>query len=272
MMRADLHCHTTCSDGTFSPKEILDHAKALGLSALSITDHDTIDAYLVAIPYAKEIGIKLGAGIELSTVFNAQNVHVLAYDFLLDSPDLLHFLERHRLRRVIRNREILQKLAQNRMLITEEELELSRGPGHAVGRPHIAQRMVAKGYVRSVREAFDKYMGEGKSCYAAGPVITLEETLKIVRSSGGKSFIAHPHLIRRRRILRELLKLPFDGIECYYGNFPRDACEKWVHIAKEKGWLVSGGSDFHGTLRPEISLGRSWVGEELYNTIFQRSL
>jgi predicted metal-dependent phosphoesterase TrpH len=269
MFRADLHCHTTCSDGTFTPEELLKHAQEIGLSGLSITDHDTLDAYASAIPYAHTLGIRLGAGIELSTVFQMQNVHVLAYDFLLDSPQLLELLQRHSQRRVDRNRMILQKLKENKMPIDDKEL---LDAAHTIGRPHIAVKMVSLGYVRSVREAFDKYLGEGKLCYVAGEPISLAETLDVVHSSQGKAFLAHPHLIRRRRLLREILKLPFDGIECYYGNFPRDACEKWVQIARDKKWLISGGSDFHGTLRPELSLGRSWIDEEKFATIFQRTL
>lgn len=268
MFRADLHCHTTCSDGTFSPEELVQHAHTIGLSGLAITDHDTLDAYPSAIPRARAAGIRLGSGIELSTVFHTQNIHILAYDFILDSPPLLNLLKRHHERRIVRNRGILKKLKENKMPIDEEELcQLGQ---HTIGRPHIALKMIALGYVRSVKEAFDKYLGEGKRCYVPGQLIPLAETLEIVRASQGKAFIAHPHLIRRRKLLREILKLPFDGIECYYGNFPRNACEKWVQIAKDKGWLVSGGSDFHGALRPELNLGRSWIDEEKFTQIFQR--
>ncbi len=267
--RADLHAHTTCSYGTFSPEELVVHAKEVGLSALAITDHDNIDAYATAIPKAKEIGLILGSGVEFSSVFKEMNVHILGYDVLLDNPALIAFCERHRNRRLLRNQAILEKLSRHKMPISEEEL-LRRGT--LLGRPHIAQIMVDKGYVTSIRQAFQLYLGDDLCCYERGDSISSEETVALIHQAGGKAFLAHPHLMDHQSKIRELLKLPFNGIECHYAKFPRDQEKRWIKMAKEKNMLMSGGSDFHGTVKSYIPLGCSWVDEPTFDAIFQRRL
>lgn len=268
MFRADLHCHSTFSDGTFTPEQLLRHAKEVGLSALSITDHDTIEAYTVAPPIAKELGLLLGSGVEFSTMFRGMSIHVLGYDFDLESPEIHALCARHQKRRHDRNKRILERLSRLSMPIYEEEL-LAMGE-RSLGRPHIAQLMIKKGYVSTIREAFNLYIGDGKPCFDPGEGISTEETLAIIRKGGGKSFLAHPHLLEHANKIKELLKLPFDGIECHYARFTPDKEKRWIKIAQEKGWLISGGSDFHGSVKEYISLGCSWVNEETFNKIFQR--
>lgn len=268
MFRADLHCHTTCSDGTMTPRELVIHAKEIGLSALSITDHDTIAAYESAIPAAKENGLILGTGVEFSTSFRKTSIHVLAYDFDLQSEQIRGLCSRHVKRRKTRNQMILERLSRLSMPVFEEEL--NQFGSEMIGRPHIAQVMVRKGYVSSIKEAFHRFLGDGCPCFESGQTISLEETLTIIHEGGGKAFIAHPHLIVHRNTIKELLKLPFDGIECYYAKIPPFRESVWLKIAKEQGLLVSGGSDFHGAVKEHIPLGSSWVGEEAFHQIFQR--
>ncbi|MBS0620154.1 MAG: PHP domain-containing protein [Verrucomicrobia bacterium] len=269
MFRADLHCHTTCSDGTFSVEQLLKHAKEVGLAGISITDHDTTKAYETAPALAKQLGLALGSGVEFSTQFGTLSVHVLGYDFDLNDPGIEALCHRHRHRRQSRNRAILEKLAHHQMPLNEEELSLQ---GSLIGRPHIAQLMVAKGYVLSIQEAFQKYIGDEGNCFVRGEGITTEETLSILHGAGGKAFIAHPHLFRRGREVKNLLSLPFDGIECHYGNFTSNKEGPWIRLAKERGLLISGGSDFHGANKEYIALGASWVDEETFHKIFQKLL
>lgn len=264
--KADLHCHTTCSDGTMTPQEIVRHAKALGLSALAITDHDTIAAYEEAIPVAKQEGILLGVGAEFSSTFRKTSVHILAYDFPLDSAPIHALCQRHKIRRKERNQNILQNLSRLGFVIREEELPASH---ETIGRPHIAALMLQKKYVSSFREAFDLYIGDGKPCFDPGTPITTQETIDIIHAAKGKAFIAHPHLLQGARKRREIYNLPFDGIECYYGRFPKDASTPFLQLAKEKKWLTSGGSDFHGQNKEYSYLGSSWVDEETFLQIFQ---
>lgn len=267
MFRADLHCHTTFSDGTFTPEELLCHAKEIGLSGLAITDHDTIDAYTVAPKIAKELGLKLGSGAEFSCHFKQKNVHILAYDFDLKSESIRSLCLRHIERRRMRNLEILEKLSRMSMPIFEEELQAISQK--SIGRPHIAHLMVQKGYVSSITQAFALYLGDQCPCYSAGKPIAAEETIDVIHAAGGKAFIAHPHLIKRMSEIKALLELPFDGIECYYGNFRKDQERRWIQIAEERHLLKSGGSDFHGTDKDYLRFGSSWVDEETFNLIFQ---
>ncbi|NGX46005.1 MAG: 5'-3' exoribonuclease [Chlamydiae bacterium] len=267
--RADLHCHSTCSAGTLTPVEIIDLAKKVGLSGLSITDHDTVAAYETAIPYAKEVDILLGIGAEFSSVFKGVSVHVLGYDFELDHPAIKALCLNHKKRREGRNAAILEKLKRKGMPIEEEELGTT---DKTIGRPHIALAMVERGYASSIQDAFNRFIGDGKSCFDLGTPISTEETLSAIHEAGGKAFVAHPHLMAGERLIKELLSLPFDGIECYYSRMPPHREKPWVKLAEGRGLLKSGGSDFHGSVKPQISLGCSWVDEATFRSLFTRCL
>lgn len=268
--RADLHCHTTCSDGSMTPREIVFHAKEMGLSGLSITDHDNVSAYTEAIPAAKEAKIALGTGVEFSSVTEGRSVHLLGYDFDPTDPELKAFCERHVIRRRGRNKAIFSKLEKQGMKIDEEKFETLLEKGLPVGRPHIALELVEKGYVKTVQEAFDRFLGDRKPCFDPGSPISTRETIDLIHKLGGKAFLAHPHFLRNSRLIRQLLSLPLDGIECYYARIPSEQEAKWVQLAEKHGLLMSGGSDFHGEIKPMIPLGCSWVTEETFDKIFER--
>jgi len=270
MFQADLHCHSTCSDGTFTPRNLLLHAKEIGLSGISITDHDTIEAYIEAPQVARQLGLKLGSGVEFSSIFQGLSIHILGYDFDLQSPAIQELCKRHQKRRLERNRGILDKLRRLGMPLLEEDL-LAIG-GASVGRPHIAQLMTQKGYVATPVQAFNLYIGDGKPCFESGEGISSEETIAIIHQGGGKAFLAHPHLLKHSGKVKELLKLPFKGIECYYARYLASQQTRWLKMAQEKGLLVSGGSDFHGAFKEHVPLGSSWVDEERFHQIFQRVL
>ncbi|MCI0382448.1 MAG: PHP domain-containing protein [Chlamydiae bacterium] len=269
MFRADLHCHTHFSDGTLSPTELILLAEQSGLSAISITDHDTIGAYQEAKGVAKKHNVILATGIEFSCKFEGLNIHLLGYDFSLESKKLLTFCELHEKRRKKRNELILKKLAQLKMAIAIEELEEMKRKKGALGRPHIANLMIKHGYVATFQEAFDRFIGDDKIAYVEGPVFSVEETIQIIHGAGGKAFLAHPHHIDHSGKINKLLEKPFDGIECYYNRSHPHEEQKWINIARERNLLISGGSDFHGSIRPNIPLGCSWVDEELFYKIFQ---
>ncbi len=262
--RADLHCHSTCSDGTLMPQELIKHAIEIGLKGLSITDHDTVDAYNEALPFAKSLQFDLIPGVEFSAMHKNATVHILGYAFHLNDAELLSFCKRHTERRSDRNQQILQKLAKMGIKITEEDIRLANDKLHSIGRPHIAQAMRAKGYVQSIQDAFKKYIGEGKPAYASGESFSVEETLERIHRANGLAVIAHPHLIDDQRILKGLLDMNFDGIECFYSKFSREHSARWIEIAQKKNWLMTGGSDFHGSVKPNVPLGCSWVNEETF--------
>lgn len=270
--RADLHCHTTYSDGSVDPKNLIELAIKMGLNAIAITDHDTVDAYKIAVPHAKKHNFLLGTGVEFSCEFKKQSIHVLGYDFSLQNEMFLTYCLRQQEKRLRRNRDILDKLRHFQMAIEESELLEIHHKASTLGRPHIAAVMVLKGYVKSIQEAFQLYLGDDRSCFVPGSPFPVEEALAVIRQAGGKSFIAHPHLYQNSHLIREVINLPFNGIECHYGRSHPDKMKRWQKIAKHKKLLISGGSDFHGEAKPHISLGSSWVNREVFFSIFEHNL
>lgn len=264
--RADLHCHSTCSDGTATPIELIQLAVEKGLQGLSITDHDSVNAYPIARAEAEKQGVRLISGVEFSATHKQQSVHILGYSFDLSHEAIRALCKLHFERRRDRNQQIVEKLKALGKPIDEQ---FSEGI-ETIGRPHIAKAMIDKGYVENYQEAFKLYLGEDKPAYSRGTTISIEETLAAIKSAGGVAIIAHPHLIQKPELLREILTMPFDGIECYYGNFMRDRCDRWLKIAKRRNWLATGGSDFHGQVKPNLSLGSSWIGPETFETLYAR--
>jgi len=270
---ADLHCHTTCSDGSLSPEEIVRLAKEKGLSGLSITDHDTIDAYTWAIPEAKKQGIELITGVEFSASHAGVPIHILAYAFSLESEEIKNFCQLHHARRDNRNKAILEKLRIHNMPVSMDEIFdiIKNSPtSHSdqiIGRPHIAQVMVNKGYVKTIQDAFRLYLAEDKSCYDPGKIFTVQETIDVIHKAKGIAVIAHPHLIKNSKVLFEILELNFDGIECFYACFYPEQNKRWIKIAQKKNWLMTGGSDFHGDIKPNLPLGASGVDEKAFRAI-----
>lgn len=267
--RADLHCHTTCSDGSMTPEELVRHAHEIGLKGISITDHDTVDAYLTAPSLAESLGIKMITGVEFSTSYKEHSVHILGYGIDPNHSSIKALCQKHVTRRRNRSLKILEKLQKLGFDISENDLRPTPSKHEIIGRPHIAQAMLKKGYVQSLKEAFHKYLTEGKPAYVPEKSISVEETIEVIHQGGGVAVIAHPHLIKRQNIIRHLKELNFQGIECYYGNFKMHDNQKWLNIAESKKWLITGGSDFHGIAKPAISLGSSWVGSENFEKLTQ---
>jgi predicted metal-dependent phosphoesterase TrpH len=270
--KADMHCHTTASDGSLDPKQIIDLAVEGGLKGISITDHDTIDAYEIAAPYAKKKGIYLGTGVEFSCEWKGHSLHVLGYDFSLEDSGFLTYCIRQQTKRGYRNQEILEKLAALKIDIKPEDLFLTHEKASTLGRPHIAAAMVRKGYVKTIQEAFQFYLGDGKRCFVPGEPFPVEEAIDVIHKAEGKAFLAHPHLYPDSSLVRSALVLAFDGVECFYGRAPLFKTKRWKKLAEQKGLLISGGSDFHGEAKPHINLGSSWVDQELFFKIFNRHL
>lgn len=256
MFRADTHCHTTFSDGSLNPLELVQKARAEGLSALSFTDHDDADAYLMAREHADQLGFALAPGVELSCLEEGESIHILGYGF--EIPPMQAILADYKRLRAERNCQMLAKLASLGMPIALEELPSSQG---SLGRPHIALKMMEKGYVCSFREAFEKWIGDGKPAFAQVARPSVQEGIAHIHSCKGLAVLAHPHLVRPAHLFNQLLRYAFDGIEGYYGDFSTD---RFAKIGKERGWLVTGGSDFHGVGKRNERLGSSWSDEETF--------
>lgn len=265
--RADLHSHTTCSDGSDAPLALLHLAKQVGLSALSITDHDTVDAYTPELfKEAAKLSLQILPGVEISSMEGNTSVHILGYGFDLNADSLHHFLRQIQTARTERNQIMVKKLQKHGVAITEEEL-MAFAPHRTVGRPHMAALMVQKGYAASIADAFDRYLKESACCYVPGFKHTPKEVIEEIHKAGGKAVLAHPHFIRKDSLVKKLLQLPFDGIECYYALLDKHVEAPWVKLAKARGLIATGGSDYHGKVKPQIPLGCSWVGEETFFTL-----
>ena len=267
--RYDLHCHSSFSDGTLFPKELLYLAKKVGLSGISITDHDTIDGYTDELLHvAKELEIELLTGVEISSSLNDETVHILGYGFDYSSEILKSFLEEVQKRRYQRNLVILKKLAAHNIKISEAELYKNiQFENATIGRPHIAILMVEKGYVKDFKAAFNQYLQDGGCCYVIGDKFSPNEIIEILHKVEAKAVLAHPQQVSKLDVLNDLLDMPFDGLEAYYGKMVLHKEKRWVRIAKKKGWLITGGSDFHGAIKPFLNLGCSWVSKECFDLL-----
>jgi 3',5'-nucleoside bisphosphate phosphatase len=268
--RADLHCHSSFSDGTDTPPHLIELAIEKGLSGLSITDHDTTAAYPEALVSAKERDFPLLSGIEFSASYRAEPVHILGYAYHLQSAAIITLCERHKRRRQERNQEIVENLRKRGIILDLHTFqEKTKG---SWGRPHIADALVKMGVVSSIQEAFDLFLAEGRPAYVPGEPISVEETIDSIHQGRGKAVLAHPHLIKRKSTLRALLKMPLDGLECYYARFTLEQAKKWIDLAQQRKWLMTGGSDYHGHTKPHNSLGSSWVGKETFDLLYTHFL
>jgi predicted metal-dependent phosphoesterase TrpH len=270
--RADMHMHSYFSDGTNSPEELLYLAKEKNLSAISITDHDTIDAYDDNLfELAKKLNIKLVVGSEISSQLFNTTVHILAYGIDLYSKSFKKFLKELCEKRRDRNIKILEKLRKNNIDISENDLiEYSNKTNISktvLGRVHIAKLMVEKGYVKTINEAFDEFIKDDGPCFVMGDRFTPKEVIDQIHMANGKAVLAHPNIIKSRKVIDALLELDFDGIEVYYAKLYSVHERKWLKIAQKKNLIATGGSDFHGSVKPFITLGCSWVDEKTFNKI-----
>ncbi|HEY1240735.1 MAG TPA: PHP domain-containing protein [Bryobacteraceae bacterium] len=257
----DLHSHTNESDGTCSPGELVQEAARAGVTVLGITDHDTFRGFDQAAPLADQAGIEAVCGIELSTKLHGQSVHLLGY-FLGDNG-LKSFrtwvLEMQASRRE-RNVRLAARLRELGFDITLEEAE-KRGRG-MTGRPHFAQLMVEKGYVASLRQAFDEYLDESAKGYVHRIEPQFSAGVARIREAGGIASLAHPVRVRGDipALLPELCEAGLNAIEAYHSDHtPRDT-EQYVGLAERYGLMVTGGSDFHGAVKPGVQLGTGYNG------------
>ncbi|WP_339816699.1 PHP domain-containing protein [Paenibacillus sp. FSL R7-0216] len=251
MERYDLHTHTQASDGMNQPAENVRLAKEKGLTGLAITDHDTVAGIAEALLAGKELGLDVVPGIEISTRVGEKDIHVLGYFVDPEDNRFKERLARLRLVREERNGLIIAKLEQLGLSITLEEVKagLSRPlrPDESLGRPHIADTLVRKGYVSDMRDAFDRYLAEGKPGYASLPRIAPEEAIVWIREAGGVPVLAHPGLYSDDDLVRSIVERGKPaGIEVYHSDHGPEEELRYAAMAEKYGLIVTGGSDYHG--------------------------
>ena len=255
----DLHVHSTESDGTFTPEEVIVEAKRVGLSALALTDHDTASGIKKAIPIAKQEGIELIPGIELSTSYRDKEIHIVGLYIDTENEALLQKTAAFRSCRDNRNEEMVAALQKEGFQITMEAL-YAENPDCVVTRANIARFLYNHGMIKSVQEAFDKYIGDGCKCYINRFKVSPTDATALIKEAGGVAILAHPLLYRINTnqlqvLIDELKEAGLDGIEAIYSTHTQGEEQLVKRIARENNLLISGGSDFHGANKPMIHLG-----------------
>jgi predicted metal-dependent phosphoesterase TrpH len=254
----DLHTHSTASDGSFTPSGLVRHAASKGLKAIAITDHDTLDGLPEALKEAEGFDIEVVPGVEISVDFQPE-MHMLGYFLHGGYTGINRVLEELKEKRSERNPKIIKRLNELGMKLSMEEVDALAGGG-ITGRPHIARIMLEKGYVGSVAEAFDKYLGSGRPAYFRKEKLTPEQGIEEISKAGGLAVLAHPIFLDRNReeldlLLKDLAKTGLKGIEAYYTENTEDQTEELLELAGKHGLFVTGGSDFHGSFKPDIEIG-----------------
>jgi len=261
----DLHIHSTASDGSLTPAEIIDHAQRLNLAAIAITDHDSLYGSKEALQSNIPPSLKFLTGVEISAAHppffpGSGSFHILGYGIRLDNPALNKALDRLREARKNRNPKIITRLNELGFKISLDDVHQTVEQGQ-LARPHIAKAMVKKGFVESIDEAFDLFLGAGKPAYIDKDRIGCEEALKMIREAGGVPVLAHPGLLniddecQLDELIQNLIKIGMRGIEVYYPEHSPEQIRRYTELAEKYGLLMSGGTDFHGSITPGIKMG-----------------
>tara|TARA_B100000315_G_C14422373_1_gene516191 strand:- start:19 stop:843 length:825 start_codon:yes stop_codon:yes gene_type:complete len=242
--RADLHSHTTYSDGTMTPQELVQEAVRADLSVLAVTDHDCIDGIAEAAQAATN-GLEILPGTEISTAFKRVELHILGLCIDPEDAQLKEQLTEIREGRIRRLRKMLDCLKQFDIEISEEEvMELS---GHGtVGRPHVARALVAHKVVKTPEEAFNRFLADDKPCFVQGAKLTPKAAVKMIRSAGGVAVLAHPGRLVPAEWMPELLEAGIQGVEAFHPDHNKQLSDHYCDYAKEHNLVISGGSDAHG--------------------------
>jgi len=259
---ADLHVHTNESDGTSSPEKLVKDVSRAGLYAVGIVDHDTVNALAPAISAAKTYGIEVIPGIELTSQYEGQEIHILGYFIDYHDQSLLEKLALVRQNRVERVIKIVSNLKEMGLdLDPQAVFDIS---GNAtVGRMHVARALVEEGLVGSTNEAFQKYIGDKSPAYVLGFKFSPAEAIKLIKDSGGVAVLAHPYIIHNDDLIPQFAKDGLMGLEAYYPEHSQSMVNFYLNLAKELGLLVTGGSDFHGSAKPDVKLGKVKIPWEL---------
>lgn len=261
-MPADLHIHTTASDGTLSPREVVDCAHRANLKIIAITDHDTVAGIDEAIKAAREVDLEVIPGVELSSQINQNEAHFLGYYINHQDPDLNKHLRRFKDARQKRGLLITEKLNSIGVKIDYEEV-LRLSQGGSVGRPHVARALLESGKVFSIKEAFDKYIGYGGPAHVEKIRLAPGQAIKIIKEAGGIPVFAHPYYVRADSLIPELIKDGLAGIEVYHPDHDAKTTKYYKKLALKYNLLVTGGSDFHGSVREGVTIGKITISDEM---------
>ena len=256
----DLHAHSTASDGSLTPARLVDRARANGLAALALTDHDTVAGIPEALDRGRETGLEIVPGVEISAQFSPGTMHILGYDLDFKNKSLQETLHKLQYARRERNERIVQALEDLHKPVTMAEVAQKAGGG-VVGRPHFAMAMLEKGYVSDMDEAFEKFLGKGKPAYRDKFRLEPEDAVRMVLAAGGLPVLAHPYSLQLQGAalaekLSCLAQAGLVGLEVFYPEHDEAMTERFNNLAGRYGLAPTGGTDFHGQGKEDIELGR----------------
>lgn len=256
----DLHSHSTFSDGTLSPSELIYLAKETGVNAIALTDHDTISGLKIAKETADKIGVELINGIEISAYYNETELHILGLFLDLNNETLLKELKVLEETREKRNIQLVENLKTLNFDISYDYVK-STAVSNLITKAHFARALLEKGYISSIQEGFDIYLGENKLADVKRELPDFKKAIEIINKSGGKSILAHPYSYGLseediEEVVKNLKNAGLQGIECYYSTHTKEQEEFLLNLATKYSLKISGGSDFHGDNRPNTFLGK----------------
>ena len=259
MDRADLHIHTSASDGTFPPYEIVRLAARSRLRAIAVTDHDTTDAAAPAAEAGYKYGVEVIPGIEISAGYRSGEIHILGYFIDPLSQSLAPATSWSINERSSRNAKIISALSSSGFEITQQELS-HEFPDTVIGRPHIARLLMKKGYVSSIKEAFDRFLAEGRPYYVPRSFIPAQQAVNAIHGAGGLAVLAHPGIYNYSpgelsELISYLYTCGLNGIEAIYTEHSPQLTDSLIRLANDFSLAVTGGSDFHGSNKPDIQIG-----------------
>lgn len=259
MQQIDLHVHSSCSDGTDSPEELVKLADSLNLSAFALTDHDTVDGISEAMAAAKDYRLEVIPGIEISSYYNNKEIHILGLYIDYMNEEFKKELDSFKNSRLERNLRMAEKFCENNIPVDYDEM-LEMYPDAVITRAHFADYLLSKGYVASRNEAFERYLGDGRPMYTDRQKILASDAIKLIHNAGGTAILAHPvlyHLSSEKlnEMLKYLCHCGLDGIEAIYSTYSQGEEIAIRSLARQHHLLISGGSDYHGRNKPSIKLG-----------------
>ena len=266
----DLHTHSVYSDGTYAPSEIIDEAIRIGLSAVALTDHNTVDGLPDFISAARGKNIEIVPGAEFSADYNGTELHILGLFIFPEHFDKVSKLMTNvNKRKEESNIALVESLNRAGFVLDYEAIKRST-PNGKINRAHIAAAMMDKGYISSIKEGFDTILSKSAGYYKEPKRLTAQEIIDFINSIGAVSVLAHPFLNLNEKQLVEFLSTTkgLDGMECYYSEYDEDIVKKSIRIANEFGLVCSGGSDFHGITKPDIKLGAGKGNLKIHSNIY----
>lgn len=255
----DLHVHSNASDGTLTPSELVSLAKESKVTAFALTDHDSIDGIEEALHAGAELGVEVIPGVELSCSYNEEEIHIVGLYIDYKDKEFVAHLRNFQDLRDNRNIKMAERLCEEGFDITADALH-EMFPDAVITRAHVAKYLVATGQIKELSIVFDRYIGNGCKCFVDRPKVHPADAVKMIHKIGGIAILAHPCLCKMNRkelltMIDELAKAGLDGIEAIYSCNKGSDEKDFTELAQQKGLLISGGSDFHGSNKPYIKLG-----------------